>query len=171
MTRQKSCHIYDICHTTTEQTLLILTYILAKKGETMLYVQNLMTSHPQTIAPQATLREAVALMNKAENRQLPVVDKGNLVGILTDRDVRLRVNSPLTSTDPIERIQLLECYTVADCMTTNPLTVTPDMPIYRVAQLLSLYKFGSFPVVKAGELVGIITVTDLLAHMALQPVV
>ena len=135
----------------------------------MLTVNDLMTSSPQTITPTASLREAVALMNAANNRQLPVLEDGALVGILTDRDIRLMVNSPLNLDDPVERIHLLEKHTVADCMTRNPVTIPPDTPIYRAAQLLSIYKFGSFPVVENGTLVGIITVTDLLNQMALQP--
>lgn len=136
----------------------------------MLTANDLMTLSPQTIHPDAPLREAVALMNQAGNRQLPVVDDDVLVGILTDRDVRLMVNSPLTTNDSIERIRLLDTYTVADCMTRDPVTITPDTPIYRVAQLLGIYKFGAFPVVQDGVLLGIITVTDLLNHLALQPV-
>jgi CBS domain-containing protein len=54
-------------------------------------------------------------------------------------------------------------------MTRDPVTIPGDTPIYRVAQLLGIYKFGAFPVVENDKLVGIITVTDLLNHMALQP--
>ena len=136
----------------------------------MLTANDLMTLSPQTTRPDASLREAVALMNQGGNRQLPVVVDDVLVGILTDRDVRLMVNSPLTSSDALERIRLLDNYTVADCMTRDPVTITPDTPIYRVAQLLGIYKFGAFPVVEDGVLLGIITVTDLLNHLALQPV-
>jgi acetoin utilization protein AcuB len=136
----------------------------------MLTANDLMTLSPQTIHPDAPLREAVALMNDESNRQLPVVANYILVGILTDRDVRLMVNSPLTADDPVDRIRLLDTYTVVDCMTRDPVTIAPVTPIYRVAQLLSIYKFGAFPVVQDNVLVGIITVTDLLNHLALQPV-
>jgi acetoin utilization protein AcuB len=136
----------------------------------MLTANDLMTLSPQIIRPDAPLREAVALMNQGNNRQLPVVEDGTLVGILTDRDVRLMVNSPLTTNDAVERIRLLDSSTVAECMTRDPVTIGPDTPIYRVAQLLSIYKFGAFPVIQDGVLLGIITVTDLLNHLALQPV-
>ena len=135
----------------------------------MLTANDLMTSFPLTVTPGTTLREAVALMNEAETRQLPVVEEDMLVGIITDRDIRLMVNSPLDQNDPIERIKLLDEHTVANCMTHDPVTIPPDTPIYRVAQLLSIYKFGAFPVVKNGALIGIITITDLLNQMALQP--
>ena len=51
-------------------------------------------------------------------------------------------------------------------MTTNPMTVTPDTPAHQAARMLSLYKFGSLPVIDQGELVGIVTVTDYLDYFS-----
>lgn len=51
-------------------------------------------------------------------------------------------------------------------MTANPMTVSPDMPAYQAAHILSLYKFGALPVIDEGVLVGIITVTDFLDFFA-----
>jgi len=135
----------------------------------MLTASDLMTIDPNIISPKATLREAVVLMNKANNRQLPVVEDGKLLGIITDRDIRLAANSPLKEDDPLEQIELLDNYTVESCMTADPMTITSDTPIYRVAELLSIYKFGALPVTNGDILEGIITVTDLLNHMALRP--
>jgi acetoin utilization protein AcuB len=128
-----------------------------------------MTIDPDTVTPDTSLREVVALMNLRSTRQLPVVENGKLVGIITDRDVRLAVNSPLLSDEPLERIQLLDNFTAESCMTRNPKTVQPDTPIHKVAQILSAYKYGALPVVDGERLVGIITVTDLLNQMALIP--
>lgn len=135
----------------------------------MLTTNDLMTIDPDSVTPDTSLREAVALMNKRGIRQLPVVENEKLVGIITDRDIRLAVNSPLIGSDPLERIELLNNYTAATCMTRNPRTVTPDTPIYKVAELLSLYKFGALPVVEGDTLVGIISVSDLLNQMSLLP--
>ncbi len=135
----------------------------------MLTVDNLMTFDPDRVAPDTILREAVGIMNGAGHRHLLVVEDEKLIGIVTDRDIRLAVNSPLLSQDAAERIEMLNNYTVADCMTTEPMTVTPEMPIHEVAGLFSMYKFGALPVVDGDELVGIITVTDLLNQMALLP--
>ncbi|HIP72547.1 MAG TPA: CBS domain-containing protein, partial [Anaerolineae bacterium] len=64
----------------------------------MLTAYDLMTIDPITVKPETPLLEVVALMNKVGNRQLLVVsDDGELVGIVTDRDVRLAVNSPLVT--------------------------------------------------------------------------
>ena len=135
----------------------------------MLTTNDLMTIDPETVTQDAPLREVVAIMNRANIRQVLVVDGKKLAGIVTDRDVRLAVNSPLTSIEPLERLELLNGYKARDCMTSNPRSVTPETPIHKVAELLSMYKFGALPVVKNDELVGIITVTDLLNQMALLP--
>lgn len=135
----------------------------------MLTTNDLMTIDPETVAPATPLREVVTAMNRANIRQVLVVEGKKLIGIVTDRDVRLSVNSPLTTKEPLERLELLNGVTAADCMTVNPRTVSPETPIHKVAQLLSMYKFGALPVVKDDELIGIITVTDLLNQMALLP--
>ena len=136
----------------------------------MLTTNDLMTIDPDTVLPTTSLREVVALMNKMGNRQLLIVDEaGKLVGIITDRDIRLAVNSPLVSDEPLERMEILEKYNAESCMTRDPKTVSSDTPIHKVAELLSAYKYGALPVVDKGELVGIITVTDLLNQMALIP--
>ncbi|HID54690.1 MAG TPA: CBS domain-containing protein [Anaerolineae bacterium] len=136
----------------------------------MLTAYDLMTIDPITVKPETPLLEVVALMNKVGNRQLLVVsDDGELVGIVTDRDVRLAVNSPLVTDEPLDRIQVLEQHTAVECMTRDPKTIPSDTPIHKVAQLLSAYKYGALPVVDDGQLVGIVTVTDLLNQMALLP--
>ena len=135
----------------------------------MLTTNDLMTIDPDTVSPDTSLRDVATLMNKHGNRQLLVVDNEKLVGIITDRDVRLAVNSPLIAEDPAERITLLDKYTAGSCMTHNPKTVAPDTPIHKVAEILSAYKYGALPVVQEDKLMGIITVTDLLNQMALIP--
>lgn len=135
----------------------------------MLTTSDLMTIDPDLVSPDTPLREVVGLMNKRGTRQLLVVDEGKLVGIITDRDIRLAVNSPLLAEDPLERIVLLDQFTAGSCMTHNPKTVTPNTPIHKVAQILSAYKYGALPVVENDALVGIISVTDLLNQMALIP--
>lgn len=135
----------------------------------MLTTNDLMTIDPVVIAPTASLREVVALMNKHGVRQVLVVDHDQLVGVLTDRDLRLAVNSPLLSSAPEARIEMLDTFTADSCMTRNPMTVTPQTPIHEVARLMADHKFGAFPVIADGKLAGIITVTDLLNQMALIP--
>ncbi|HEX6387374.1 MAG TPA: CBS domain-containing protein [Anaerolineae bacterium] len=130
----------------------------------MLTVNDLMTVIPNTITPDTPLRQVITLMKAQGYRQLPVLDNGRLVGIITDRDVRLAVNSPMVLHGQRENEELLDKVTAESCMTPNPITVTPDMPAYRAAEMLSIYKFGALPVVDDDTLIGIVTVTDFLDY-------
>lgn len=119
----------------------------------MLTVNDLMTTVPIIVTPDTKLREAVALMQAEGCSHLPVMDDGQLVGILTDRDVRLARN-----------LALFDTATCESCMTRNPITTTPDMPADQAAELLTLYRIGSLPVLDGDELVGIVTVNDFLSR-------
>ncbi len=134
----------------------------------MLTVNDLMTVIPNTVTPQSTLRQVIELMKTQSCRQLPVLDNGKLVGIITDRDVRLVMNSPLVLHGRWQDEEILDNITAENCMTPDPMTITPDMPAYQAANMLSIYKFGALPVVDHGVLVGIITVTDFLNYFAMQ---
>ncbi len=129
----------------------------------MLTVRDLMSTNPDTVRPDTPLRAVIQTMKLAGCRQLPVVDEhGHLVGIVTDRDIRLAMNSPMDLPDRGQEAELVISETAASCMTPDPITVSSDTPAYRAAEVLSTYKFGALPVVDNDELVGIITVTDFL---------
>lgn len=134
----------------------------------MLTVNDLMTAIPNTVTPHSTLRQVIELMKSQGCRQLPVLTNGKLVGIITDRDVRLVMNSPLVLHGRWQDDEILDNITAESCMTPDPMTISPEMPAYQAANMLSIYKFGALPVVDHGELVGIITVTDFLNYFALQ---
>ena len=94
-------------------------------------------------------------------------DEGNNPGILTDRDIRLAVNSPVIDEDAtLSRQSVLESIKVMECMTPDPQTVGSDASLKEVAELLSLSKFGAMPVVDDGKLVGMISYIDFLKHYA-----
>ena len=131
----------------------------------MYTVNDLMTVNPLLVAPHTKLKDVVRMMRVEGYRQLPVVEEGShLVGIVTDRDVRLAINSPLFNGAAERNRVLLDTLTVADCMTPSPLTVTPDTPAYRAAEMLIVFKVGALPVVEAGTsvVVGIVTTSDVL---------
>ena len=132
----------------------------------MLTVNDLMTAIPFTVATDTPLRHVIEVMKTEACRQLPVLENGELVGIITDRDVRLVMNSPMVLHGRWQDEELLDRVDAGSCMTANPLTVSPDTPAYEAAHILSLYKFGALPVVDKGILVGIITVTDFLDNFA-----
>ena len=134
----------------------------------MLTVNDLMTIVPNTVTPDTPLRTVLGLMKSGGYRQIPVLDKGKLVGIITDRDVRLVMNSPMILHERTLDEKIMEQVTVEGCMTTDPITVMPDTPAYRAAEILAVYKFGALPVVEEDTLVGIITVTDYLNYFSNQ---
>lgn len=130
-------------------------------------VNDLMTLSPVTVGNDAPLREVLVRMREDGVRQLPVVDEdGRLVGIITDRDVRLAMNSPLILHDRKQDEELLAALSAESCMTPDPITISPESPAYRAAEMLSSYKFGALPVVDGEALVGIISVSDVLDAFA-----
>ncbi|MFQ5420187.1 MAG: CBS domain-containing protein, partial [Anaerolineae bacterium] len=114
------------------------------------------------------LRQVIGIMKSGGYRQIPVMENGKLIGIITDRDIRLVMNSPVVLHDRSQDTELLNKVTVESCMTPNPITVVPELPAFRAAEMLSIYKFGALPVVEeeTGTLVGIITVSDFLAFFS-----
>lgn len=132
----------------------------------MLKVNDLMTAIPYTVAADTSLRHVIEVMKTEGCRQLPVLEDGILIGIVTDRDIRLVMNSPMVLHGHWQDEELLDQATAGSCMTANPMIVEPDTPAYQAARMLSLYKFGALPVVDDKVLVGIITVTDFLDNFA-----
>lgn len=128
----------------------------------MLMVKDIMTPDPTTIPHDMPLRHIIGKMKRNGYRHLPVVVGNKLIGIVSDRDVRLAVNSPLIVHSHDEDMEILDEVTAENCMTLNPVTVTPDTPAVRAAEMLAVYKFGALPVVEEQNLIGIITVTDFL---------
>lgn len=129
-------------------------------------VKDVMTPDPTTIAPTDSLFEAIQKMAKV-GRRLPVVDEGRLVGIITDRDLRLAMNSPHMLRERWEDEHLLRFTPVESYMTHDPVTISAEAPLREAAEMLLETRFGGLPVVDdAGQLVGIITVTDLVRTLA-----
>lgn len=129
----------------------------------MLAVEDIMTENPCCVEPGTPMGEVVRLMKEQHCRQLPVcTTTGELVGIVTDRDIRLAMNSPFVLHERADDIALLADIPAEACMTPDPLTIDADAPAALAADMLCEYKFGALPVVRGRELAGIVTVSDLL---------
>ncbi len=115
-------------------------------------VRTQMTRDPVTVAPDTSLAEVRAKLRQGGFRFIPVVDEGRLVGVITDRDVRL-----YSQEADLE---------VRSVMTEELLTVSPHASIREVARLLVECDVGGFPVVEGQKLVGVITTTDVLKALA-----
>ena len=125
-------------------------------------VREWMTPDPITIGPDTTLPQAHKLMKENEIRRLPVVDDGQLLGILTRGDVRGAQPSDATSLTIWEMNYLLSELKVRTLMTPKPITVHDDDTIGEAADLMLRYKISGLPVVDGeGKVVGIITESDI----------
>jgi acetoin utilization protein AcuB len=125
-------------------------------------VADIMTRNPATVTPRNAIRTAINLMREGGYRRLPVIDRGRLVGIITDRDLRRAANSPFVVREQWYDNFILDHIEVGSCMTPNPLTIEPVASIADAARLMRNHKIGGLPVVAEGQLVGIVTETDLL---------
>ena len=132
-------------------------------------VRNWMTPNPLTITPQTPLPEAHRLMDEHYIRRLPVIKQGKLVGIVTLREIRAAQASNATTLNKYDLNSVLDPIPAKEFMAYKPITVSPDAPIAEAARLLLQYKIGGLPVVENGELVGMITETDLCRLLMLQP--
>lgn len=122
-----------------------------------------MTRDPVTAGPDDTLTRALQLTREHRIRHLPVVDAaGTLIGIVSDRDIRLAMPSPFNVADA-ERVDFLERTPVSALMTREVVTTSSGEPVEDAAKLIRRHHIGALPVVDAaGRLEGILTETDLL---------
>ena len=126
-----------------------------------LRVVDVMTREPLTVTATETIGEADDLMSQNKILQLPVVKGKELVGIITDRDIRSFLSGSLLAS-PDQREMALKTR-IREIMTSEPITVSPDDELEETVELLIEEKVGGIPVVDETEgLVGIVTYVDVL---------
>ncbi len=108
-----------------------------------------MQKKPVTIGPEDHLATVQKKMTEGGFRRTPVVENGRLVGIVTDKDLR-------------QHLGYLERTKVNVAMSEKLVTVAPQTTLEGAAELLLKHKIGGLPVVEEGQLVGIITTSDIL---------
>jgi len=130
-----------------------------------MYIKDWMSSEVVTVAPDDPVTVAVKLMREKGIRHLPVVEKGALVGILSDRVIKDYLPSEATTLDIFELHYLLGQVKVAKIMRTPVFSATPDTPVEEAALLLHDHQISCLPVVEAGKVIGIITDKDMYAAL------
>jgi acetoin utilization protein AcuB len=126
-----------------------------------MFVRDYMTRHPVTVQPESDPLAAVALLKCGGFRRLPVVDaEDRLVGVVTRNDLELFLTKA-GSPGVIKRQ-----HRVGQVMTREVVTVPPDCPLEEAASLMVKHKIGSLPVMEEGQVVGIITETDIFRQFA-----
>jgi acetoin utilization protein AcuB len=119
-------------------------------------IENFMTQAVHTIAANRTLGEAHEVMRRYKIRHLPVMSKGKLVGMVTQRDLSLV--ETLKGVDPAE-------VEVEDAVSEDVYTVTADTPLAEVARRMARDKLGSAVVMRGNKVVGIFTGVDALSAL------
>jgi len=126
-------------------------------------VRELMSGGVITVGRRTPVVEARDLMARERIRHLPVTDGGGAVlGIITDRDIRLSLPSQATTLSVWELNYLLTKLTVDEVMNKPVITIGPDRPAREAARLMLDHKIGALPVLDESHLIGIITETDIV---------
>ena len=131
-------------------------------------VKELISGPPISVPPDTPVLEARRIMQARAIRHLLVVEHGRLVGIITDRDIRLNMPSPATTLSVWEVNYLLARLTVGEVMTKSVIVVEPDRDAHEAAALLISEKIGALPVMDGTRLLGIVTETDFLRAFVQQ---
>lgn len=121
------------------------------------HIQKYMTYVPKSIGFDQSIAQASEFMRKLHLRHLPVLKGGKIVGILTDRDIKLILG--FKDVDAAKT-------TVEEAYTPDPYTTSPEAPLNEVVSHMAANKYGCALVVDNGKLVGIFTETD--AYKALS---
>ncbi len=136
-------------------------------------VRDIMARSVRSVTPETPLVEVVSLMCLYRFSGLPVVDAdGTIVGIIAEKDVLARMfptleelmESGMATVDMDEmmgRYKEVVRLKVADAMTPNPITVSPDMHVLRAAAVMAKRKFRRIPVAEGGKLVGMVSLGDV----------
>jgi acetoin utilization protein AcuB len=130
-------------------------------------VKEVMTPNPVVIEPNIPVTRAQRLMKKDNIRHLPVIRKGrDLVGLVTRDALNRALPSELSSLSIWEINYHLANIEVRDVMVKKVLTVTEDVTVEDAARIMIDKKIGSLPVMRDGQLVGIVTDIDLLEALS-----
>jgi acetoin utilization protein AcuB len=121
------------------------------------HIKKYMTADVQTIGDEQPMAVAHRLMREQHIRHLPVLRQGRLVGILSDRDLRLV--ETLQDVDPTK-------VTVSEAMTPDPYVVSPDAELDEVVSTMAAKKYGSAVISDNGKVVGIFTTVDACSAFA-----
>lgn len=131
--------------------------------EKVIRIEEVMVRSPLTIRWDATIGSAWKLMRDRKIRHLPVLDdKGQLAGILTDRDLRQVIFEPSIQEQLGNLPEALNILAVKEVMTWDVVTVQPEAEIGDAARIMHKRKIGALPVVKGGKVIGMLTETDVL---------
>jgi len=125
-------------------------------------VKNWMSKPAITINAEASMHDAIKLLKNHNIKMLPVMEKGKLVGVVTDRDIKRASASDATSLEIHELLYLISKIKVQEIMTKNPITVLHDYTVEETAEILLKHNISGVPVVdQFHDVVGTISQNDI----------
>jgi len=128
-----------------------------------MYVGRIMRTDPITLPPDTSIVKARDIIAERKIAHLLIVDKKDqLIGIVSDRDLKQSWASPATTLSAHELNYILKQLTLEAIMRTKIITVTPGTTIERAANIMQENRISALPVVENEKLVGIITTTDVM---------
>lgn len=125
-------------------------------------VAEVMTTPVHTLHPDASLEDAILFARKHKVRHIPLVEAGQLVGIVTDRDIKRATPSLVGGIDQDNYELMTQTTPVSRIMTRDPITAMTSTSLREAVEHFNTRRLGCLPVVAGGTLVGIVTRTDLL---------
>jgi len=135
------------------------------KEKFLMLVKNWMSKEVISVDASEAMKDANQLLREHKIRMLPVMDKGKLVGVVTDRDLKRASASDANALDVYELLYLLSKIRVREIMTQDPVTVPPDFTVEETAEILLKHKISGVPVVDSDAVVGVITQSDIFRAM------
>lgn len=129
-------------------------------------VREIMMSSPVTLKSDDILGLADDIMTLGRIRHIPIVEGKRVVGVLSQRDLFRSALVKIIGLKPAEQRGLLKSVSIKEAMSTPVITVLPDATVKQAARLMMQRKIGCLPVVEGETLVGLVTETDVLRHVA-----
>ncbi|HWP85762.1 MAG TPA: CBS domain-containing protein [Terriglobia bacterium] len=125
-------------------------------------VRDYMSSPVEVLEAGQSMLEAVLTLRKFGFRHIPILENGRLAGVISERDLWRFSPTTLLPLSERDYSRVFEETTIGRVMTRNPQTIGPEAPLAEAVSIMFQKKLGCLPVVEGGELVGILTVRDML---------
>ena len=138
---------------------------MTAQSEAKLSVRDYMAGHPQVLGRNDTLDLADDIMTMGRIRHLPVLNEGELVGIISQRDMFRSAAVTALGFAVDTQKALIKTIRIKEIMTENVVTISPDATVKEAARIMLDKKIGCLPVVEGMSLIGIITETDILRYV------
>ena len=132
-------------------------------------VRDIMETKLVTISASERLSMVEDIMRLGRVRHMPVVQGGDLVGVVSERDLLRASLSELSEHRDAERRMFLHVIEISRVMSSPPVVIGPDATIREAALLMADRKIGCLPVLDGGRMIGMVTETDVLRWVASAP--